>query len=529
MPRNAFDLVITPVTRVKSTSRSRSKRSGGKSARVRDRSRSCRDRSARRRRAGSRDESNSSYDPAAKGRVKRGRGHIEGRGRHCSRSPSRKPTRPRSPECPSTRAGRAFQSHRSEPCFPTPMRNLQSLDSHASKGRGRHNGQTPKAVFSVVYWGGAADDGCWDLDNWSSTPRICPQCDSCADTWRGRYDNIQATFRMCGGEGAGFKPYLRHFLMLSTKASATFDLPTFYRWLCARKKKVLNERTVIGSMLETYSRRHRPAECGIDVGNTWSTWEQQLRQVAEQFRSEAHQTRGGKFGALLLDGHGESLRIADMLQKQGDPCVQRLLIIIGGPDGMTPRRTADITRILEEYVDVPIFKCALPGGKMHSYYALATLFMLHDQGLLMPFLGHMCGSAQQTPAPRPTGRERHTTLSPMKGNELRERSSRVMKAFVSEPRSCSPPPGKAETVSGVEAPPQAEVAQSHLQAVVPERERASAQPELAPPQPELEEPLPTAVAFQPPSQPEPTQPELTPPQPALAPPQPELTPPPSPA
>lgn len=37
---------------------------------------------------------------------------------------------------------------------------------------------------------------------------------------------------------------------------------------------------------------------------------------------------------------------------------------------------------------------------MHSYYALSTLFMLHDQGLLLPFLSHLAGENPQTPPHR---------------------------------------------------------------------------------------------------------------------------------
>lgn len=263
----------------------------------------------------------------------------------------------------------------------------------------RSKGFSQDAGFGVLYWGGAGKDRPWDFDNPGCTPGLCRQCDSVKDTWRGRFDNAQVTFRMCGAEGSGFKRYVHQFMMMSEKGSAEFHLSTFYRWLSARGKKVLNERMVIGSMLEAYHGFHHQRDCGIRTANTWGAWEMALREVCKRFREEAHQG-GGKFCALVLDEHGSELRISDMVRVQGDSRIGRLLIVLGGPDGISSKQEEDMRRVMEEYTDLPLFRCALPGGKMHSYYALSTLFMLHDQRLLLPFLSHLAGEHPQTPAPR---------------------------------------------------------------------------------------------------------------------------------
>lgn len=266
--------------------------------------------------------------------------------------------------------------------------------------------------FSVLYWGGAGKDRPWDFDNLGCTPMLCRQCDSVKDTWRGRFDNAQVTFRMCGAEGSGFKRYVHEFSMMSGKGVAEFHLSTFYRWISARGKKVLNERVVIGSMLEAYHGMHDPRECGIRASNNWGDWERSLRYLCKRFQEEAKRG-GGKFCALVLDEHGSECRISDMLRVQGNSHIGRLLIVLGGPDGIAAKQAEDMRNVMEEYTDLPLFRCALPGGKMHSYYALSTLFMLHDQGLLLPFLSHLAGDHPQTPAHR--RRENlDSVLSPMK-------------------------------------------------------------------------------------------------------------------
>jgi len=201
----------------------------------------------------------------------------------------------------------------------------------------RSKGLLLEAGFGVLYWGGAGKERPWDFDNPGCTPGLCRQCDSVKDTWRGRFDNAQVTFRMCGAEGSGFKRYVHQFMMMSEKGSAEYHLSTFYRWLSARGKKVLNERMVIGSMLEQYHGFHHQADCGIRTANTWGAWEHALREVCKRFRKEAHDG-GGTFCALVLDEHGSELRINHMVRVQGDSRIGRLLIVLGGPDGISSSR-----------------------------------------------------------------------------------------------------------------------------------------------------------------------------------------------
>jgi len=238
----------------------------------------------------------------------------------------------------------------------------------------------------VLYWGGSVEG--WDLEHRSKTPRICRQCDGLADTWRGRFDNVHVTLRMCAAEGGGFKKYVQTFLMLSAKATMHFHLPRFYRWTVAQKKKVLTERVVLGTILEAYGRHFSPVDCGLAVQNLLGGWVYVLRGVARQMQREAHEAHG-RFGALVLDAHGRELRVAEMLHVHGQERIERLLIILGGPDGIPPAIADTLRCVLEEFTDFPVLRCSLPGGIMHSYYALATLFVLHDQGVLLPFLSYL--------------------------------------------------------------------------------------------------------------------------------------------
>mmetsp|Transcript_22447 Transcript_22447/g.62786 ORF Transcript_22447/g.62786 Transcript_22447/m.62786 type:complete len:552 (+) Transcript_22447:114-1769(+) len=253
--------------------------------------------------------------------------------------------------------------------------------------------RAPRMVgFGVVYWGGVGHEG-WDLDHWHGTPRMCNHCDSVTDSWRGRFDNAHVTLRMCAAEGTGFKRYVHRFSMLSSRACVDFHFPSFYRWSVAQKKKVLTERIVLGSILGVHAGHLSPRDCGIRVSNTRGSWERLLEDVAQQLRHEAR-SDGGRFAALLLDGGGQELRAEELLRRGGrETGIGRLLIVLGGPDGIPDARVHDVASVLRDYLDMPMFRCALPGGKMHSYYALGTLFALHDQGLLFPMLSRVAGLA----------------------------------------------------------------------------------------------------------------------------------------
>ena len=65
--------------------------------------------------------------------------------------------------------------------------------------------------------------------------------------------------------------------------------------------------------------------------------------------------------------------------------------MVGGPDGIPEAVTPQIQDILTPFMDVPLVVGRLPGGMLHSSSALASLFALHEQGLLMPFLSFYHG------------------------------------------------------------------------------------------------------------------------------------------
>jgi len=251
----------------------------------------------------------------------------------------------------------------------------------------RHAPTASPASFTVLYWGGNGEEG-WDLNERSRTPRICSHCNGCWDTWRGRFENAQVTLRMCAAEGGGFKRYVEAFLMLSAKATMEFHLSSFYQWCKSQKKKVLTERVVLGTLLEVHCRRVSAQDSGVKVENYPGHWVESLRAQARHLRQQAHAGQG-KFAALVLDAHGRELRVAEMLRRRGDIPINRLLIVIGGPDGIVKGHADALRYVIEEFTDFPVLRCSLPGGIMHSYYALSTLYTLHDQGVLLPFLSHL--------------------------------------------------------------------------------------------------------------------------------------------
>jgi len=274
---------------------------------------------------------------------------------------------------------------------PQPVARRKVADTAGSSLERTSESCTP--AFCVLYWGGSGED-CWDLDQHARTPRMFCRCDGITDSWRGRFENVQITLRTCAAEGSGFKSYVQSFLMLSAKATVQFHLPTFHKWSVASRKEVLTERVVLGTMLEVHRRQVSPGDCGVTVQNFPGAWGEVLRGRARQLQREAHDN-GGKFAALLLDAHGRELRAAEMVEMRGRTRIERLLIVLGGPNGIHPGAEEDMRRVLEEFTDFPLLRCSLPGGLMHSYYALASLFVLHDQGVLLPFLSYLAEGASK--------------------------------------------------------------------------------------------------------------------------------------
>lgn len=153
---------------------------------------------------------------------------------------------------------------------------------------------------------------------------------------------------------------------------------------------------IIGSILDYYHGHPLVDDrCGFKVQNGCGLWESDLRSVAKTLQREAHDGHG-LFAALILDKHGKELRVEEMCRVAKKARIERLLIVLGGPTGISSESEDELRRVLEEFTDVPLLRCSLPGGIMHSYYALATLFVFHDQGVLLPFLTQMAEDLGQT-------------------------------------------------------------------------------------------------------------------------------------
>lgn len=280
----------------------------------------------------------------------------------------------------------------------------------SAPGSPRSQVERGKPKLGVLYWG--AGPGGWDVSGriagGGGFPRICRTCDSLVDSWRGRMENVQVTLRICASEGPGFKRYIKHFLALSDKACMEFRLRQYHQFNRARKKKVLTERLVIGGILEAIMGQTRP-DSGLRVSTgcqdqaNWSTY---IRRRARRYRWQAHR-EGGYFAALLLEGGLRELQMRDLVAAADQRCsekqnsIKRLLIILGGPEGISPEVRARVLSIIEAYTDFPTICLTLPGGLLHSYYALANLFVFHDQGLLFPYLHERAGQPR-APQKEPT-------------------------------------------------------------------------------------------------------------------------------
>ena len=65
---------------------------------------------------------------------------------------------------------------------------------------------------------------------------------------------MQATLRMVGKEGKGFRQEVEEFSCLSPALAITYDLKVFYRWMGNMGTRALTERTVIGTAMEVTGR-----------------------------------------------------------------------------------------------------------------------------------------------------------------------------------------------------------------------------------------------------------------------------------
>lgn len=242
--------------------------------------------------------------------------------------------------------------------------------------------------FNIFYWTEELD-----FQRRREKPWICSH-DAIADTWRGRWDNAHATLRACGAEGSGFKPCVQHFSILSSRGTAIFDLKAFYAWSKEAKKKVLTERLVLGSIIESYQKHPAYTNAGVTTHNRQGGWQEDFCRIANESRAEAEK-EGGVMATVILTEKGDDLSVFSLMKLGGVDKfltqrgqIKRILLVVGGPHGIPPHIEKAIAGKCQGHVAHPVLMCSLPGGKMHSCYAVSSIFTLHDQKLLMPLLEH---------------------------------------------------------------------------------------------------------------------------------------------
>ena len=324
----------------------------------------------------------------------------------------------------------------------TPRRRSVSAASESSFDSG--TGDRHRLKMGIVYWGCGCEGKGWDFMGRGpgGFPRIDRNSDALVDSWKGCMENAQVTLRMCASEGPGFKRYVRHFMMLSGQACVEFRLPQYHKHNTLNRRKVLTERIVIGGILDSYHRGS--ANTGMRISNGENGFISYLRRRCRRYRAQASKL-GGHFAAIILEGARSELKFvaaARAVQMEKHSNLKRLMLILGGPDGISGQVREQMREVLEEYTDFPLFGLALPGGTLHSYYALATVLVFHDQNLLIPFLEVQLGrpslnqrsSKRRSPERRPSPPKRRSP-DPKPSPPRQPAERLIQKPLVLEPPS----------------------------------------------------------------------------------------------
>ena len=402
---------------------------------------------AKGRRRSSRSRSRHSRSSSTSGFRYRSRARSRARTARRPSKPSRHAKRSRSRSSQSRGRRRPVTPPRTLP----PKRDTEEVSESSFDSGTSFQSDKSKPKMGVLYWGGGLEGQGWDLSGRArgGFPRIDRYSDALVDSWKGRMENAQVTLRMCASEGPGFKRYMKHFMMLSSQACVEFRLKQYHRYNTVNRRKVLTERQVIGGILDCWNRTTaNSGNSGMRISNGGPgepSFIAFLRRRARRYRAQAHKL-GGHFAAVILEGGQEELKFvaaARTLSAERKSSIKRVLLILGGPDGIPGGIRQEMRLALEEYTDFPLLGLALPGGILHSYYALATVLVFHDQGLLIPYLEFHVGKPRQVvkPKARPPTRQGEIHEMPRSANSEDPTIPKVPEpSEPSEPREAPPRP-----------------------------------------------------------------------------------------
>lgn len=216
-------------------------------------------------------------------------------------------------------------------------------------------------------------------------------------------DNLQACIRSCGKEGCGFREEVAEFVCLSPNMAIVYDFPRFYKYLCESKSRALTERVVLGTAMTVHRGELSAEFSGVSTKSLGqpgtAAWDEWLTGHLRRIRESAHAS-GGRTAALVLDRDGVELLcletgqsgIAHAMKQASEAPIQHVVVVLGGPSGMTPEVQARIEELLLAELDHTV-RIRLPGGLQHSNVVLADMFMANERKSLMPAVEQLirCG------------------------------------------------------------------------------------------------------------------------------------------
>jgi len=244
----------------------------------------------------------------------------------------------------------------------------------------------------ILYWEAGQDNSVvLDGSPTGGGPTLCKTCRGVSKPWRFRLDNLQACVRSCGKEGALFRNEIQDFVCLSPRLAVRYLLTDFTTWLTDRGSKALTEEMVLGTPINVCSGRLSAEECGVSTktlgGAEEQPWHGWFEDYVCELRAAADEDKG-RLVAICLDRDGAELLALDVgppvePPQSGVKPVTQVLILLGGPSGITPLDQRKMETILHKKVH-NLVQVKLPGGLQHSNVALTDLLMAHERRWLVP-------------------------------------------------------------------------------------------------------------------------------------------------